>query len=149
MRVKLWFSGHTGSLQRPWEPSENFPLQHSPISHQAEPALQVGTKLFFVIYTRNIFRIFVINQADKLTFNRAMLLNVGYTEAMKLSEWDCLGGFMFTSCVLIAPLWHLRALFYPQCSMMLTCCPRMTGTSTTALDRDGFSNNINFDWKTW
>ena len=45
----------------------------------------------FMIHQK-YFRIFVIHQKDNETFNRAMLLNVGYMEAMKLSDWDCLGG---------------------------------------------------------
>jgi len=35
------------------------------------------------------YRIFVISQDDKLTFNRAMLFNVGFVEAAKLEDWDC------------------------------------------------------------
>ena len=37
------------------------------------------------------YRIFVISQDDKLTFNRAMLFNVGFVEAAKLEDWDCYG----------------------------------------------------------
>ena len=33
----------------------------------------------------------MISQEDDLVFNRAMLFNVGYMEAMKVSDWDCLG----------------------------------------------------------
>ena len=35
------------------------------------------------------YRIYVVNQADKNTFNRAMLLNVGFVEAMRDSDWTC------------------------------------------------------------
>ena len=35
------------------------------------------------------YRIFIINQSEKETFNRAMLLNIGYSEASKVSNWDC------------------------------------------------------------
>ena len=44
-----------------------------------------------------VFRIFVIQQKDNETFNRAMLLNVGYTEAIKVADWDCLGKFISTA----------------------------------------------------
>ena len=33
----------------------------------------------------------MISQDDNEVFNRAMLFNVGFSEAVKLSEWDCLG----------------------------------------------------------
>ena len=33
----------------------------------------------------------MIHQKDNETFNRAMLLNVGHSEALKISDWDCLG----------------------------------------------------------
>ena len=35
------------------------------------------------------YRIYIVNQADKNKFNRAMLFNVGYTEALKDFPWDC------------------------------------------------------------
>ncbi|KAJ8030497.1 Beta-1,4-galactosyltransferase 6 [Holothuria leucospilota] len=35
------------------------------------------------------FAIFVIEQANDLKFNRGMLANVGFTEALKFEEWDC------------------------------------------------------------
>ena len=35
------------------------------------------------------YRIYIVNQADKNKFNRAMLFNVGYTEAVKDFPWDC------------------------------------------------------------
>ena len=35
------------------------------------------------------YRIYVVNQADRNNFNRAMLMNVGFTEAMKDFAWDC------------------------------------------------------------
>ena len=38
---------------------------------------------------RQQYQIFVINQDDNNTFNRAMLLNVGYREAEKMDSWDC------------------------------------------------------------
>ena len=39
----------------------------------------------------------MIQQKDDQTFNKAMLLNTGYIEAMKISDWDCLGGFIITN----------------------------------------------------
>ena len=36
------------------------------------------------------FRIFVISQDDKELFNRAMNFNVGYSEAMKSGDFNCL-----------------------------------------------------------
>ena len=45
-----------------------------------------------ILMRQNIFyRIFLTSQDDDLKFNRAMLFNVGYNEAMKLAQWDCLG----------------------------------------------------------
>jgi len=35
------------------------------------------------------YRIYIVNQADKNKFNRAMLFNVGYREALKDFPWDC------------------------------------------------------------
>jgi len=35
------------------------------------------------------YRIYVINQADDHLFNRAMLMNVGFREAMEDYRWDC------------------------------------------------------------
>merc|ERR1712110_1136261 len=35
------------------------------------------------------YRLYIINQADSNKFNRAMLMNVGYTEALKDFPWDC------------------------------------------------------------
>ena len=35
------------------------------------------------------YRIYIVNQEDKNKFNRAMLFNVGYTEALKDFPWDC------------------------------------------------------------
>jgi hypothetical protein len=35
------------------------------------------------------YRVYVVNQADSNTFNRAMLLNVGFQEAMKDRNWTC------------------------------------------------------------
>jgi len=44
-----------------------------------------------ILMRQNIlYRILVISQDDNEVFNRAMLFNVGYSEAVKLSEWDCL-----------------------------------------------------------
>ena len=35
------------------------------------------------------FRIYVLNQTDQNPFNRAMLFNVGFVEAMKDHNWTC------------------------------------------------------------
>ena len=35
------------------------------------------------------YRIFVISQDDDRKFNRAMLFNVGFVEALKLGHWSC------------------------------------------------------------
>merc|ERR1711902_346266 len=35
------------------------------------------------------YRIYIVNQADTNVFNRGMIINVGFTEAMKDYEWDC------------------------------------------------------------
>ncbi|XP_008322270.1 beta-1,4-galactosyltransferase 3 [Cynoglossus semilaevis] len=36
------------------------------------------------------YQIYIINQAGNHTFNRAKLMNVGFREAMKKEDWDCL-----------------------------------------------------------
>ena len=35
------------------------------------------------------YKIYIINQADDLEFNRAMLLNVGFKEALRDYDWPC------------------------------------------------------------
>jgi hypothetical protein len=35
------------------------------------------------------YQIFVVNQVDDNSFNRAKLLNVGFVEAMKMYDWQC------------------------------------------------------------
>jgi len=35
------------------------------------------------------YQIFIVNQSGTNTFNRAMLLNVGFVEASKMCDWDC------------------------------------------------------------
>ena len=35
------------------------------------------------------YRVYIINQVDQNLFNRAMLMNVGFAEAMKDFSWDC------------------------------------------------------------
>ncbi|KAJ8037295.1 Beta-1,4-galactosyltransferase 5 [Holothuria leucospilota] len=35
------------------------------------------------------FGIFFVEQANELQFNRAMLMNVGYLEALNFTQWDC------------------------------------------------------------
>ena len=45
----------------------------------------------------------MIQQKDDQTFNKAMLLNIGYIEAMKISDWDCLGGFITTNTSYLIP----------------------------------------------
>ena len=35
------------------------------------------------------YRIYVLNQTDQNPFNRAMLFNVGFVEAMKDHNWTC------------------------------------------------------------
>ena len=35
------------------------------------------------------FRVLIVNQDDNEPFNRAWLANVGFAEAMKIREWDC------------------------------------------------------------
>ena len=41
MRRDFWFSGNYCPLQRSGEPAQDIPSQHSPISDQTEPLLQV------------------------------------------------------------------------------------------------------------
>ena len=49
----------------------------------------IGSRHYCLFYQHH-YRIFVISQDDNEVFNRAMLFNVGLSEAVKLSEWDCL-----------------------------------------------------------
>ncbi|MFH4973483.1 hypothetical protein AB6A40_000192 [Gnathostoma spinigerum] len=44
----------------------------------------------FLMRQRRHYGIFVIEQAPNQKFNRGMLLNVGYTEAMKVHAWNCI-----------------------------------------------------------
>lgn len=45
------------------------------------------------------YAIFVVEQYENETFNRAKLMNVGYMEAMKLYDWQC---FIFHDVDLLA-----------------------------------------------
>ena len=44
----------------------------------------------FLIAQNIEFKIYVIEQAQTVTFNRAKLLNIGFLEAMKDFDWECL-----------------------------------------------------------
>lgn len=51
---------------------------------------------YFLIYMHKTlqrqeldYQIFVVNQVDDNSFNRAKLLNVGFVEAMKMYDWQC------------------------------------------------------------
>ena len=56
-----------------------------------EPHLRVFlNNIHKFLMRQNIhYRIFIISQEDKLTFNRAMLLNVGFIEALNIFDWSC------------------------------------------------------------
>ena len=67
----------------------------------------------------------MIHQKDNETFNRAMLLNVGFTEAMKLSDWDCLGRLISNQCISES---YERSVFHdvdllPEDDRNLYTCP--------------------------
>lgn len=67
----------------------------------------------------------MIHQKDNETFNRAMLLNVGFTEAMKLSDWDCLGRLISNQCISES---YVRSVFHdvdllPEDDRNLYTCP--------------------------
>jgi len=67
------------------------------------------------------YRIYIINQGDENTFNRAMLMNVGYTEAMQDYSWDC--------CI-----FHDVDLL-PEDDRNLYTCPDMPRHMSVAVDK--------------
>jgi len=75
-----------------------------------------------VLSRQNIhYRVFVISQEDQLTFNRAMLFNVGFKEASQLSAWDC---FIFHDVDLL-----------PEDDRNLYTCPASPRHMSVAVDK--------------
>ena len=87
----LLSSGCPRPIQEQRESSESLPQTPPSDLNETEYFLQVEAPVQFRFPLYFHSRIFVISQEDDLKFNRAMLLNVGYKEAMKTSHWDCLG----------------------------------------------------------
>ena len=69
--------------------------------------------MFLNLIQQRSYRIFVISQDDQEVFNRAMLFNVGYSEAVKLSDWDCLGEG--TVLYLLSEMLSVVFLSVPRC----------------------------------
>ena len=75
-----------------------------------------------ILKRQNIhYRIFVISQDDDETFNRAMLFNVGFSEASKISDWDC---FVFHDVDLL-----------PEDDRNLYTCPDMPRHMSVAVNK--------------
>ena len=67
------------------------------------------------------YRIYIINQADSNKFNRAMLMNVGFKEAMKDNDWDC---FIFHDVDLL-----------PEDDRNIYSCPELPRHMSVAVDK--------------
>ena len=67
------------------------------------------------------YRLYIINQADPNKFNRAMLMNVGFREALKDFNWDC---FIFHDVDLL-----------PEDDRNLYTCPDMPRHMSVAVDK--------------
>ncbi|CBY06895.1 unnamed protein product [Oikopleura dioica] len=83
---------------------------------------------YFLIYMHKTlqrqeldYQIFVVNQVDDNSFNRAKLLNVGFVEAMKMYDWQC---FVFHDVDLV--------LENDKC---LYRCPEMPRHISVAIDK--------------
>ena len=75
-----------------------------------------------ILMRQNIhYRIFVLSQEDNKTFNRAMLFNVGFAEASKISGWDC---FIFHDVDLL-----------PEDDRNLYTCPDSPRHMSVAVDK--------------
>lgn len=70
------------------------------------------------------YGIFLVEQSTDGSFNRAKLMNVGYTEALKLYEWDC---FVFHDVDLL-----------PLDDRNLYTCPSQPRHMSVAVDTFGF-----------
>ncbi|XP_053547238.1 beta-1,4-galactosyltransferase 3 [Bombina bombina] len=71
-----------------------------------------------------IYGIYIIHQAGNSTFNRAKLLNVGFKEAMKDEDWDCM---FFHDVDLI-----------PEDDRNLYICDRFPKHASLAMDKFGY-----------
>lgn len=67
------------------------------------------------------YGIFVIEQAENETFNRAKLMNVGYMEANKIYNWQC---FIFHDVDLL-----------PEDDRNLYSCPAQPRHMSVAIDK--------------
>ena len=102
------------------------------------------------LFQPQYFRIFVIHQKDNETFNRAMLLNVGYAEAMKVSDWDCLGGLIWRahssqSCITFNSVFHDVDLL-PEDDRNLYTCPDQGGINTN-INTNTHQSSITFQYR--
>lgn len=70
------------------------------------------------------YGIFIVEQSSDGSFNRAKLMNVGFTEALKLYEWDC---FVFHDVDLL-----------PMDDRNLYTCPDQPRHMSVAVDTFGF-----------
>ena len=74
-----------------------------------------------VCFDQVVTRIYIINQGDSNKFNRAMLMNVGFAEAIKDFDWDC---FIFHDVDLL-----------PEDDRNLYTCPEMPRHMSVAVDK--------------
>lgn len=54
-----------------------------------EVAIFLNNMHSFLMKQQIEYRIFLIKQNSNETFNRGMLFNIGFVEALKLNQWDC------------------------------------------------------------
>jgi N-terminal region of glycosyl transferase group 7 len=78
----------------------------------------------FLVKQQIDYRIFIVEQSPDGSFNRAKLMNVGFTEALKLYEWDC---FIFHDVDLL-----------PMDDRNLYTCPDQPRHMSVAVDTFGF-----------
>lgn len=75
-----------------------------------------------ILMRQNIhYRVFVVEQSDKQTFNRALLFNVGFKEALNMDSWQC---FVFHDVDLL-----------PEDDRNLYTCPDQPRHMSVAVDK--------------
>ena len=97
----------------------------------------VAPVTFLIHINLYLDRIFVISQDDDLVFNRAMLFNVGYMEAMKVSDWDCLGQSLSLTVInflTVSLVFHDVDLI-PEDDRNLYTCPSQPRHMSVAVDK--------------
>ena len=86
----------------------------------------------------------MISQEDDLVFNRAMLFNVGYMEAMQVSDWDCLGQSLSLTVInslTVSLVFHDVDLIPEDDRNLYTCprCPSQPRHMSVAMDKFNYT----------